>query len=305
MAVLLTGTTNAPHVEAVVEHFRQFLTSQRLSLNDLWVAHQGERPLAASLLLPAAGRTGMLFVSPTPFPPAAEALGLLLATQLATLRNDQAALPAEQRFQLLQCLLDPSQIAESHHLQAQGFEPLARLVYMQRTAAPVDPPPPPTATLRNGRPLDRTPWSEAIAPRFGQAIEASYQDTRDCPALVGRRSIADILAGHRGTGPFDPALWTLHEYEGRPAAVCLINPTPAGDGHELVYLGVAPPFRGQGVARQLLTHALHHLATRPAPRLLLAVDQANAPALALYRTLGFSPTLRKQALILSINQENK
>ena len=41
---------------------------------------------------------------------------------------------------------------------------------------------------------------------FAAAIQESYRDTLDCPALSGLRDIEDVIAGHQSVGTFDPAL---------------------------------------------------------------------------------------------------
>jgi [ribosomal protein S18]-alanine N-acetyltransferase len=60
------------------------------------------------------------------------------------------------------------------------------------------------------------------------------------------------------------------------------------DETTLLNIAVRPPVRRQGLARKLLEHALHELAQRGALRCLLEVRVSNAPAIALYRSLGFS-----------------
>lgn len=53
---------------------------------------------------------------------------------------------------------------------------------------------------------------------------------------------------------------------------------------------VAPAHRRHGAARELLRHALAHAFAMPGVRQVnLSVNAANAPAIALYRALGFAP----------------
>ena len=66
---------------------------------------------------------------------------------------------------------------------------------------------------------------------------------------------------------------------------------------ELVYLGVSLAWRGRGLARRMMTVALDDAARCGAVSILLAVDENNAPALRLYRSLSFRPTARKTAMI--------
>ena len=65
---------------------------------------------------------------------------------------------------------------------------------------------------------------------------------------------------------------------------------------ELEMVAVASPLRGRGIAGALLAAALCRLAAAGARRCLLEVRCSNAPALALYRRLGFAPLARRPAL---------
>src|SRR5690606_41179312 len=133
------------------------------------------------------------------------------------------------------------QAMEAQALMGAGFRKLAHLIYMQR---PIRGP----ATPLNLRPplrmLTCTPANE---PAFAAAILASYEQTLDCPGLLGLRTIDDIIAGHMATGQFVPDLW-MALYEGdKPAAVMLLGSLPQRQALELVYLGVSVSHRRQGL----------------------------------------------------------
>lgn len=66
------------------------------------------------------------------------------------------------------------------------------------------------------------------------------------------------------------------------------------DEAELLTIALAPEARGQGRARLLLAHHLQRLAHEGARQVHLEVDDGNAPALALYRKLGFRETGRRE-----------
>ncbi len=59
------------------------------------------------------------------------------------------------------------------------------------------------------------------------------------------------------------------------------------DEVEVLFVATAPAWRRQGVARALLVHALQAARDEGAARALLEVRRSNAPAIALYRALGF------------------
>ena len=141
------------------------------------------------------------------------------------------------------------------------------------------------------------PWSEVNRALFEKAVLGSYEDTHDCPGLVGTREIADVLEGHRGTGVFSADLWSVIAVDGEPAAVLLLAELPARDALELVYLGVTKPMRGRGLARQLVRLAMAQASQRGLDRVYLAVDEKNIPALGLYREAGFRTETRREAIV--------
>ena len=65
------------------------------------------------------------------------------------------------------------------------------------------------------------------------------------------------------------------------------------DEAELLSVALAPPARGQGHAAPLLGHHLDELLRAGARVIHLEVEDGNAPALALYRRLGFREVGRR------------
>lgn len=68
----------------------------------------------------------------------------------------------------------------------------------------------------------------------------------------------------------------------------------AGGAASLDTLTVAPDFRRQGVARTLLQTALAQLCAEGAVFCFLEVRESNAPAIALYKSLGFAAAGRRR-----------
>jgi len=135
-------------------------------------------------------------------------------------------------------------------------------------------------------------------PSLGVALERSYIDTLDCPGLCGLRATRDVIESHRATGVWDPGLWFVleHAREG-PMGALLLNPSPENGGVELVYLGLAPGARGQGIARELLAHGIAASARTGLPSLTCAVDRGNTPAMRLYERFGFVERGRRVAFV--------
>ncbi len=311
LGMLLRGRAGAR--DAGVDHFIRYSQRQGLDLDELWVLRDRDRPdrlLAATMLIPAPGRSAMLFVSPGASWPAAEPVCQLVQQMC---RAQDAG-----RLRLIQALLEPDQQRTRQMLGEAGFIELATLIYMQRRTPPDTGRSAGGASARDGRgpreadvlaPEDRHyrvyHWDEAHRRRFAAAIEASYERTLDCPALRGLRQIDDVIAGHQAAGVFRPQLWYAL-YDGpQPAAVMLINELPQADACELVYLGLAEAHRGRGLARRLLAHGLERVAHLGRSRLMLAVDERNVPALRLYQGLEFAETGRKCAMIRAVGEQGQ
>ncbi len=199
---------------------------------------------------------------------------------------------------LLEVLLDPEDATESlwhGPLRNSGFHFLTRLVYLfqQNFTMPKEP----------IQPLDVTwvefgSYSEAL---FAAALEQSYAGTMDCPELTGVRSTAEVLAGHRATGEFDPSLWWVALRGDRPVGVLLLNRLRGGAA-EITYLGVAQVARRSGVADALVARALELCRQRSVTTLALAVDNRNTPANRLYARWGFQIFQNRAAWIAACAQ---
>ena len=292
IGLVLTGRANPD--SPAVRSFLTFAQEHQLDLRYLWWARERDRPTAGLVIIPGVGRTGMVFCSPPPGPHAADTLSQLVRHGLTDIDP--------QQINLVQALIDPGQPTRRQGLEDGGMAYLADLAYMKRTARRAQGPP---VFRLDGQPLRLVHWNEQHRPLFKQAIQQSYIDTLDCPGLLGLRELDDVIAGHQATGRFDPQHWHVWvDAQDRPAAVLLLAASISSAGFELVYLGVSPHARRQGLARQMMELALditaRHSEPRTAANLQLAVDDRNQPALRLYRSLGFHTGERKTALIKSL-----
>lgn len=289
LRLLLTGSASGP--ATVVQPFLGFIEQQGVTLDRLYATYVRDRLSAVCLILPSAGRTGMVFISP-----ASDRRREQWVAQAAAHGTEQ--LDAE-RFRLVQALLEPTQIGERRALEQAGYRALATLLYLNRPAEAV-----PLSWHEQDRldalGIESMTWSDEHRPLFAQAIEATYRDTLDCPGLVGTRSIDDVIAGHMATGAFQPELWRVYHKGGEPVAVALFAAAQDEGAYELVYLGVCPDYRGRGIAGQVLRRGLIELVGRGAKRICLAVDQDNTPARRLYTATGFRAISRKVAMIRTL-----
>jgi ribosomal protein S18 acetylase RimI-like enzyme len=132
---------------------------------------------------------------------------------------------------------------------------------------------------------------------FRETLALTYEDTLDCPELNGRRTIEEIVEGHRHQGIHCPELWWLAFVGDEPVGVVILSELVGGDGWDLSYLGVVPAARRLGIGRALAVRALHEAHRARQPQLILAVDVRNGPALQLYRKIGFSAGEGREVLL--------
>ncbi|WP_035832274.1 GNAT family N-acetyltransferase [Kaistia adipata] len=78
----------------------------------------------------------------------------------------------------------------------------------------------------------------------------------------------------------------------RPQGFILIR--TVADQAEVLTIAVAPASRGRGYGRQLMEDALRGLYRDLVPEIFLEVDEGNAAAVALYRSLGFVEVGRRK-----------
>lgn len=279
------------------------------------------------LAVMGSGRTAMLFVSgaerkarswtaaarlrPAPaigLPEAAHRERITLIDHACA----QVARPDGLNATLAQTLLEPREKEAALAFRGAGFTPLGELVYMRRplsARAPISAPEEPDALWPDGlalRSMENLAHSGVPAERADEllraTLEESYVETLDCPELCGLRSVADVLDSHKAVGVYDPSLWWLLFAGEKPVGCLLLTVCPEHDSVELVYLGLSPSARGKGLGARLMTMGIARILDRhlnpdsacggPWVRgtggLTCAVDTRNAPAMRLYKRLGFA-----------------
>ena len=282
------GTRNRLQAQRFLDYARE----TGLPLEHLWSSVDGEdRIIETVLAVPNPGRTAMMFTTRPDSPEQAESVGILIDHVCGRL--------SEHGLHLVQSLPEPKDLLDRKAFLAGGFLELAVLDYMQR------PMPRPGKTPRPDWPEEvrLAAYDDSRRADLLRILNASYEQTLDCPGLTGLRETEDILQGHRATGVFDPALWTLLYLADRPQGALLLNPAPTQKTVELVYMGLALPARGRGLGRNLLRHGLGLLASREEKTVTVAADEQNSPALALYRGEGFHSITRRVAMIRSLRRK--
>ncbi len=184
---------------------------------------------------------------------------------------------------MLEVLLSPELTAFDAELGIAGFRKITRLNYLSRaTDAPIAAL---ASDVKSG--LNWVVYDEAMSGFFEEAIERSEAQSQDCPELTAIRTARQALAAHRAVGAFDPRLWFVCKQGVEPVGVLLLSALRREPIVEIVYMGVAQPARGTGVANALMRRAVESARSVSAKLLALAVDERNAPARRLYHRWGF------------------
>ena len=136
-------------------------------------------------------------------------------------------------------------------------------------------------TIRGFRDEDAEDLLRVNAAAFADHPE---QGSLDADGLAVRRheawfDAAGLLVARDADGAMLGFHWTkVHPAESEGGA--------EGPG-EVYVVGVAPEAQGRGAGRLLTLAGLHHLADRGVDEVILYVEADNAPAVAVYRRLGF------------------
>ena len=247
---------------------------------DFVVAARGDEILGACRFIAGSGRCANILL------PRLKEWDEALAARL--LRAAAARVNLRNGARLIQVLIEP-QAPQTlvAALEQAGFEKLALLAYLRRHVRPEEcnaPLPPDLAWRRYWRLRHN---------QFARTILATYEESLDCPGLVGLRTVDDAITTHKNTGLFTPRAWHLAMANGEPAGVVLLN-NVQGRG-DVIYLGVVPGRRHRGIGQALVMRAVRDTAAMGLPQIGLAVDVANTPAMRLYEKTRFQETRRRLA----------
>lgn len=262
--------------------FRGELQAGRISREGLWVAVRGDSIVGAQLGQVLPGRSSSVWppgISPTE---PVETARLLLRSCLDGL--------AAHSVRIAQVVLETVSRADGELLEAAGFRYLAELRYL--VCLEIEFP-----KLRPQGPLEFVPFPPEQPSRLARLVEATYQETLDCPGLDDVRNVEDVLHGYRASGVFDPRHWLLVRHAGEDVGVLLLTDYPEQGNLELVYMGLVPSARGHAWGKHILQYAQWLAHEAGLPRLVAAVDAANRPAIAMYAACGFQTWDRRQVYL--------
>ncbi len=248
------------------------------------------------LLVPAAGRTGMLYISgPSEIFPDTDDQH---ANRVAVLKTvfEEIDQTLSNRVRLVQTLVGDNEAWASRACLEAGMIEIGTLAYLKRSVPPKPRDPvalPPDVVLKPVGDLNDASSRRTLAT----ALERSYVDTLDCPGLCDLREINDVIDSHQATGAYDPTLWWVVEHEGEPHGALLLARYPDQSVMELVYIGLSPQLRGRGLGRIIMEHAVRTASLAGVAEMTCAVDIKNAGAIHLYYGLAFRRFDERLALV--------
>jgi ribosomal protein S18 acetylase RimI-like enzyme len=165
-------------------------------------------------------------------------------------------------------------------LQHVGFRHLADLLYLtaEATRFPLAAP---------DSELEYVPYDGTQRGRLMELVARTYEGTLDCRDLEGVRDLENVINGYQGTGVYRPENWLFVRNRSEDVGVLLLADHPKGRHWELMYTALVPEARGRGWGRQIARYAQWLARGANVERIVVAVDAANSPAVAMYRNSGF------------------
>lgn len=264
----------ADHRAPLVESLGRLRDEPLGAFDALVAVRQKGRVVAAAWVQPQPGRTASVWLPEAEDVRLDRVSGPLL--QLALQQADAAGI------QLSQALVESDSQPSVPDLVANGFRRLTDLHYLEWLVSSSTIAEPPANAAFSLAPIDslsRTSLEELVT--------ATYEQTLDCPELDGLRPVSEVLDGYQQTGDFDPALWFVLQYERKPAGVLFLNEHRASRQVELTYMGISPEYRGRRLGYHAVAAAQQAAERQQAERVVLAVDDRNSPARAVYQVAGF------------------
>ena len=252
-----------------------------ISIDNQALCLLGDRVVAACLWIPNPGKSAICYLPPTRYLPGIE-------TYIVACLKAAAEQAAAAGMKMIQGIFDIDETILPRIYQAAGYQPLAVLQFMQHSTRWTLP----EVQLPDAYRLET--YQPGNRELFKQAIGASYENTLDCPAMSGLRSLDDVIFGHQHAGAFDPALWLVAIHQMRGVGVLLLTRNPSLESLDVTYLGIGREHRGRHLGLFFMTQVRKMMQCTGARVSMLAVDERNTPAMHLYSKAGYRPAQRRE-----------
>ncbi len=247
--------------------------STELANEPLFIARRGERLVGAAWGQRQSGNIAV-FWPPQLTPGSNEHAAYRLAEAVIDALDGTS-------IEMTQVFLSAPDAETVNVLRHVGFRHLADLLYMSCESQKF-----PLVAPELGD-LDYEPYVLTQRSRLMRVIAQTYEGTLDCTALNGVRDIDHVINGYQATGIFRPENWHFVRSANQDVGVLLLADHPKGRHWELMYMGLVPEVRGRGWGRQIARYAQWLARGAKIERIVVAVDAANEPAVAMYRITGF------------------
>ncbi len=286
-----------------------------------------ELPIAAIWVHPAPGSTALLgkpvslIYGTNGFEIDLAPPGLEIQIQLVANALKWATLEwsGSSTCELLQAVAEPGDRDFASALQQNGLQKLVDLVYLSSPTLAISAPTsgdPRLDTVRRSAFHETDNQVFSVAPphndnleRWYRLLAETYVESRDCPAINGRRSLANTVAGYIASGTYWQRGWVIGRDVAPPSFnkspkpssnASEVNPIgtdfggliladhPTNDFMELIYFGISPLARGKGWGIRILQEAARLAQQNGRSRIITAVDRQNLPALRVYAAANYT-----------------
>ncbi len=226
--------------EQQVASLRATVERQPLCGYRIWGAFRAEKLTGAIVVQTQPGRTAVVW-PPRLLPEEPQ------ETSGQLLHAGTAHLP-QLGIRMVQAVLPTDVGADADSLVAAGFGHVSDLLYLVclNDQFPASPP---------CSELQFQPCSDAHDVQFAELVEATYENTLDCPAVNGVRRTDDVLLGYQATGNFDPQRWFIVRHQGEAIGCLILTDYPEHATWELIYMGLLLAARGRGRGVGIARHA--------------------------------------------------
>ena len=145
-------------------------------------------------------------------------------------------------------------------------------------------------------------WTPELAQRFWEVYDDAFRNRPGFPGWPAQRWI-DWISGYDDFRP-DLAFLALEGGEAAGFIVCEVDAAselPAGRrAGWIVQVGVRPGWRGRGIGRALLCHAMQRFRSEGLDDAMLYVNVNNPRAIGVYTGLGFSVVKRRTRYVKAL-----